>query len=124
VWRTFQIIQDFFAENKVDTTRRSWTGVNTVHPECSNSRPPQRLAEIMSAATANLPNDVERAVLVAYRSIGLGIWGAALRFAGMPLEVCRVLPSFLVLDKNPQPSHFDICPMLCRKSLWRQIVVE
>jgi len=34
----------------------------------------------------NLPENVERGVLVVYRSIGLGLWGALLRVAGMPLE--------------------------------------
>eukprot|EP00298_Acanthocystis_sp_HF-20_P026562 c4343_g1_i1.p1 GENE.c4343_g1_i1~~c4343_g1_i1.p1 ORF type:complete len:349 (+),score=143.31 c4343_g1_i1:113-1159(+) len=33
-----------------------------------------------------LPSNIERAVLVSYRSIGLGLWGCGLRSLGMPLE--------------------------------------
>ena len=31
-------------------------------------------------------SDMEKSMLVGYRSVGLGIWGAVLRFVGMPLE--------------------------------------
>ena len=31
-------------------------------------------------------SDLEQTVMVCYRSVGLGLWGAVLRFAGMPLE--------------------------------------
>jgi predicted MPP superfamily phosphohydrolase len=33
-----------------------------------------------------LPEGVETAAQMMYRSGGLGIWGAVLRFGGMPLE--------------------------------------
>jgi hypothetical protein len=44
-----------------------------------------------------LPDSVETAATMIYRSGGLGVWGAVLRFGGMPLEkialLCGATPS-------------------------------
>jgi hypothetical protein len=39
-----------------------------------------------TADERKLPEGVETAAQMMYRSGGLGIWGAVLRFGGMPLE--------------------------------------
>jgi len=53
----------------------------------------QKLVQVPSQVTGKsqettneLPSELQRAVLVVYRSFGLGIWGCVLRSAGMPLE--------------------------------------
>lgn len=38
-----------------------------------------------------LPKSVETAAEMIYRSSGLGVWGAVLRFGGMPLEKIALL---------------------------------
>jgi hypothetical protein len=40
----------------------------------------------MAAGERKLPEAVEASAQMVYRSTGLGIWGAILRYAGMPLE--------------------------------------
>jgi len=40
----------------------------------------------MPAADTSGPSDFTQGALTAYRSVGLGIWGALLRYVGMPLE--------------------------------------
>ena len=45
-----------------------------------------------------LPDSVETAASMIYRSGGLGVWGAVLRFGGMPLEKIALL-----CDATPSP---------------------
>ena len=44
-----------------------------------------------------LPDNVQTGAQMIYRSAGLGVWGAVLRFGGMPLEkialLCDAIPS-------------------------------
>lgn len=55
----------------------------------------------MKVADAELPPAVESAVLMTYRATGLGVYGAVLRYAGMPLEkIALYLNSAQVSGKN------------------------
>uniref|UniRef100_A0A7S4NIY7 Uncharacterized protein n=1 Tax=Odontella aurita TaxID=265563 RepID=A0A7S4NIY7_9STRA len=55
----------------------------------------------MMAADTELPPAVESAVLMTYRATGLGVYGAVLRYAGMPLEkIALYLNSAQVSGKN------------------------
>ena len=49
----------------------------------------------------SLPESVESTVLVTYRSVGLGLYGAIMRYAGMPLEkIALFMNSSQVSGKN------------------------
>lgn len=53
------------------------------------------------AAQVGLPNAVAQPTLVAYRSAGIGVFGAVMRFAGMPLEkIALFMNSSQVSGKN------------------------
>ncbi len=54
-----------------------------------------------------LPESVETAAQMMYRSGGLGVWGAVLRFGGMPLEKIALL-CVAVLRPPPLASRFDL----------------
>ncbi len=48
-----------------------------------------------------LPDSVKSTALVTYRSVGLGVYGAVMRFAGMPLEkIALYMNSSQVSGKN------------------------
>jgi len=50
----------------------------------------------------NLPESITNTTLVAYRSVGIGLFGACMRFAGMPLEkIALYMNSSQVSGKNP-----------------------
>ena len=54
-----------------------------------------------SSTTTLLPESVKSSALVTYRSIGLGLYGAVMRFAGMPLEkIALCMNSSQVSGKN------------------------
>lgn len=45
-----------------------------------------REREMSHATITNLPSSVSESLLVSYRSVGIGLYGVAMRFMGMPLE--------------------------------------
>lgn len=55
----------------------------------------------MKSGKESLPESVESAIVIAYRSTGLGLYGAVMRFAGMPLEkIALYMNSAQVSGKN------------------------
>mmetsp|Transcript_27024 Transcript_27024/g.46087 ORF Transcript_27024/g.46087 Transcript_27024/m.46087 type:complete len:369 (-) Transcript_27024:82-1188(-) len=59
--------------------------------------------EVVEATSPNIvaSNEVHSSILVAYRSVGLGTFGAFMRFAGMPLEkIALFMNSSQVTGKN------------------------
>ena len=52
-------------------------------------------------ASVPLPQSIQSSILVTYRSVGLGVYGALMRFAGMPLEkIALYMNSSQVSGKN------------------------
>jgi len=56
-----------------------------------------------------LPDSVESTFVVTYRSAGLGVYGAVMRYAGMPLEkIALFMNSAQVSGKNPLRQALDL----------------
>lgn len=61
------------------------------------------------AAQIGLPMDVAQPALLAYRSIGIGVFGACMRFVGMPLEkIALFMNSSQVSGSNPLQQAYKL----------------
>lgn len=72
------------------------------HADADADQAAKAMAEELATSPApTMSTEVQDSILVAYRSIGLGTFGAAMRFAGMPLEkIALFMNSSQVTGKN------------------------
>ena len=61
----------------------------------------EKMSDQQKEPHSNLPTSVQSTILVTYRSVGLGLYGALIRYAGMPLEkIALYMNSSQVSGKN------------------------